>query len=104
LPLLLNFVVIHAGSPTGFSTVILRRLLLPCALHCTSCFAYRTFLRAIAHCDADFLLCRFVAFVDFCPVHQVPEGIDVIRTLVLILQVVGVFPHIQAKDWGFAVH
>src|SRR5690606_31698625 len=40
----------------------------------------------------------------FVPVHHVPEGFDVVRATVLELQVVSVFPHVQAQDWeaGYA--
>jgi hypothetical protein len=39
------------------------------------------------------------------PVHHVPEGAQVVGAAVLVLQVVGVFPHIDAEDGlGLAVH
>lgn len=33
------------------------------------------------------------------PVDDVPPGANVFRSTVLVFQVVGVFPNIQAKDW-----
>src|SRR5712691_6383591 len=38
------------------------------------------------------------AIVDLRPVHNVPPGVDVIGPAVLILQVVRVFPHVDAED------
>lgn len=35
---------------------------------------------------------------DLIPVNDVPEGINVIRASVLIIQVIGVFPNIEAED------
>lgn len=32
------------------------------------------------------------------PVDHVPEGADVLRPAVLVLKVVGVFPHVQSED------
>lgn len=32
------------------------------------------------------------------PVDHVPESADVFRTAVLVLEVVGVFPHVEAED------
>ena len=42
------------------------------------------------------------AFVDFGPVDDVPEGLDVVGAAVLVVEVVGVFPDVEAEDWGFA--
>ena len=39
-----------------------------------------------------------VELSDLCPVHHVPERGDIVRTAILILEVVGVFPHVEAKD------
>lgn len=43
------------------------------------------------------------------PVDHVPEGADVLRPAVLVLEVVGVLPHVEAEDGehsraGCAVH
>ena len=46
---------------------------------------------------------RFKDFQRFFPVHQVPKGRDVIRSPVLIIQVVGMFPNVQADDRGTQV-
>src|ERR671934_578858 len=45
-----------------------------------------------------------VIFRDRVPVHYVPPGFDVIGPAVLVLEVIGVFPDIQAKDWCVPVH
>lgn len=39
---------------------------------------------------------------DLIPIDDVPEGVDVIRTSVLIIQVIGVFPDIESEDGGVA--
>src|SRR5690554_3331873 len=44
-----------------------------------------------------------VAVVHFFPIDQVPEGSHIVAPLVLVLQVVGVFPHIQSQN-GRATH
>jgi len=36
---------------------------------------------------------------DFVPIDNVPPGLDVVRAAVLIFQIVGMFPDIQAEDW-----
>src|SRR3546814_7364891 len=43
-----------------------------------------------------------VPTLDLVPVDHVVERADVVRTTVLVLQVVGVFPHVQAEDRGVA--
>src|SRR5690606_5796665 len=45
-----------------------------------------------------------VLFVDRVPVDHVPPVGDVLGTAVLILEVVGVLPHVQAQDGRLAVH
>jgi len=32
------------------------------------------------------------------PVHNIPPGLDIVRPLVLVLQIIGVFPDIDAQD------
>src|SRR5205823_14605631 len=52
-------------------------------------------------------LARFrfaIALRDGAPVHHVPPGIDVVGTLVLIFQVVGMLPDVDAEDGRLAVH
>src|SRR5690554_3532000 len=44
-----------------------------------------------------------IAVVHFFPIDQVPEGSHIIAPLVLVLQVVGVLPHIQSQN-GRALH
>src|SRR4029077_6691526 len=44
----------------------------------------------------------FVAAVDLVPVDDVPEGLDVFGPAVLVLQVVGVLPDVEAEDRGVA--
>src|SRR5216683_583244 len=39
-----------------------------------------------------------VATADLVPVHDVPEGVDVLRPPVLVLEVVGVLPDVEAED------
>mmetsp|Transcript_71175 Transcript_71175/g.112750 ORF Transcript_71175/g.112750 Transcript_71175/m.112750 type:complete len:212 (+) Transcript_71175:62-697(+) len=41
-----------------------------------------------------------VVSADLLPVDDVPKCVHVIRTSVLVLQIVGVFPHIQTQDWN----
>src|SRR5690606_10296641 len=43
-----------------------------------------------------------VATLDLVPVDDVVERADVVRAAVLVLQVVGVLPHVQAQDRGVA--
>ena len=45
-----------------------------------------------------------VAFADRLPVHHVPPGVQIVGTLVLILQIIRVLPHIDAHDRGLAGH
>src|SRR5699024_7947682 len=42
-----------------------------------------------------------IKFVDFIPVNNIPECLEVFRTFVLILQIVSVLPDINAEDWSF---
>src|SRR3989338_10050752 len=44
------------------------------------------------------LQCRFVQFGYSAPIDDVPERRDVIRTPVMIFQVVGMFPDIQSQN------
>ena len=45
------------------------------------------------------------AFVDLVPVDDVVEGGDVVGLTVLVVEGVGVFPHVEAEDRGaFASH
>src|SRR4051794_14987108 len=41
---------------------------------------------------------------DLAPVHHVPPGRDIVRPPVLVLQIVGVLPDIEAEDRLLAVH
>src|SRR5947207_3157801 len=50
------------------------------------------------------LLCGVEAAAYFVPVDYVPPGLQVVRTPVLILQVVGVLPHVYAEDGVVALH
>ena len=36
------------------------------------------------------------SFVNYFPINDVPEGIYVVCTAVLIIQIVGMFPHVKA--------
>src|SRR6266849_6425211 len=45
-----------------------------------------------------------VALGDGLPIDGVEPGRDVVRALVLVLEVVGVLPHVHAEDRGHAVH
>ena len=47
---------------------------------------------------AIFLLCLFEVSVDRFPVHDVPEGGDIVGAPVLVLQIVRVLPHVQPED------
>ena len=40
----------------------------------------------------------FEDFLSFSPIHKIPEGRDVIRSPVLIVEVIGMFPNIQTDD------
>src|SRR5687768_13866362 len=44
------------------------------------------------------LLGRCVKFADLRPVHDVPKGLQVIRPFVLVFEVVGMFPNIDAEN------
>ena len=39
-----------------------------------------------------------VEFGDVVPVHDLPPGVEVVGALVLVVEVVGVFPHVAAED------
>ncbi len=41
---------------------------------------------------------------DFIPIHHVPDGLKVVRAAILVVEVVGVLPDINAKDGFVAVH
>src|SRR5690606_8199235 len=47
---------------------------------------------------------RGVLLRDGVPVHDVPPRLDVVGTAVLVVQVVGVLPDVEAEDRGVAVH
>lgn len=47
---------------------------------------------------AGSLACSLVALVNIGPVDDVEEGLDVVGTQVLVLEVVGVLPHVQTKQ------
>src|SRR5687767_8937287 len=63
--------------------------------------------RLLAVCDGsapgDPLLGCVVAARDLRPVDDVPPGGDVVRPAVLVLQVVGVLPDVDAEDRGHPV-
>src|SRR5262245_52660952 len=44
------------------------------------------------------LLCGGVVLRDGVPIDHIPKGSDVIRPTVLILQIVGMFPNVEAED------
>src|SRR5690606_30972954 len=51
------------------------------------------------------LRCGFVHFQDVVPVDQaVDEGFEILRTGVAVVDVVGVFPHVDAEDRRGAVN
>ena len=43
--------------------------------------------------------CRLVSVSNILPVGNFPDGLDVIRPYVLVLKVVGVFPHVDTEQW-----
>ena len=56
--------------------------------------------------SARMQLARILGFKEFeslVPIHQIPEGRDVIRSPVLIVEVIGVFPNVQTDDWGSGI-
>src|SRR5262249_32570867 len=44
------------------------------------------------------------ALLDFLPVHDAPPGRDVVGAAVLILEVIGVLPNVEAHDGNLAFH
>src|SRR5690606_12907868 len=50
------------------------------------------------------LLRRSVTLGDVVPVDDVPKGGDVVGPQVLILEVVGVLPHVESEDRRLALH
>ena len=40
----------------------------------------------------------FIKFADLLPVHNTPPGIDVLWAAILIVEIVGVFPNVNAQD------
>jgi hypothetical protein len=49
---------------------------------------------------ATLFLCRREATSDLFPVQCIPPGGRVIGPAILVLEVIGVFPHVQAEDRG----
>ena len=39
------------------------------------------------------------SFLHHLPVNQTPKGIDIVGAAVLVIEVVGMFPHIAGKQW-----
>src|SRR6516164_6001299 len=54
-------------------------------------------------CRAGSFAGRGESLIDCRPVHDVPPGLDVVSTPVLIVEVVRVLPHVEAKDRHVAV-
>ena len=55
--------------------------------------------------SANFLLhSRIVQLAHCIPIDYVPPCVDVVGAQVLVVEIIGVFPHIQTEDWGFACH
>src|SRR5258705_7047001 len=50
------------------------------------------------------LLTGVKPLLGFLPVHHVPPGVEVIRAAVLILEVIGVLPHIHADHRKLSFH
>ena len=50
------------------------------------------------------LLCSLQLSIDSIPVHNIPPSLEVVGTLVPVLQVVGMFLDIIAEDWNSAIH
>ncbi len=55
-------------------------------------------------CPNELFLRGFVAVGDIVPIKGVPPGGDVIGPFVLILEVIGVLPNVQAEERCIAVH
>ncbi len=49
-------------------------------------------------------LLRQVVGVDRVPVHHIPKGGNVVRTAVLIMQIIGMFPNVQTQNRHMSVH
>ena len=45
-----------------------------------------------------------IIFSDRVPVYDIPPRFDVIGPAVLIIQVIGVFPNVEAEKWCISVH
>src|SRR5215216_265776 len=45
-----------------------------------------------------------VALADLLPVDHVPPGLEVVRPAVLVLEIIGVLPHVVAEERALAVH
>src|SRR5206468_1095967 len=45
-----------------------------------------------------------VIFRDRVPIHHVPPSLEVIGTTVLVLEIVGMLPHVDAEDRRVAIH
>ena len=48
------------------------------------------------------LFCFLVVFGDLGPVDDVPKGLDVIWPAILVVEVVSVFPDVEAEYWSGA--
>src|SRR5260221_11267836 len=63
-----------------------------------------------AHCDSlrtnPFLRCQrgVEAATDLVPADDVPEGRDVVGATVLVVEVIGVLPHVEADERHVTVH
>src|SRR4051812_4638078 len=45
-----------------------------------------------------------VVLRDLSPIHHIPPGLDVIGPAILVIEIIGVFPDIDAEQRGIALH
>jgi hypothetical protein len=48
----------------------------------------------------SFLFCSCISFADLFPIYYVPESADIIGASVLVVEIVGMFPYVQAQNGG----
>src|SRR5690606_1290464 len=48
----------------------------------------------------DFLFCSCKSFAHLFPIDYVPEGADIVRPSVLVVEVIGMFPYVKAQNRG----
>ena len=59
---------------------------------------------ALANPEVEQIVFRGEEFGDLGPVHDIPPRGDVVRPAILVLQIVGVLPHVESQDRRLSFH